>query len=251
MLTRRIIPCLDIKDGRTVKGVNFEGLKDAGSAVELAKRYVVEGADELVFLDITATLERRKTLLPLVRKVAREVSIPFTVGGGVKSIEDARALLGAGADKVSLNSQAVRHPELITKLADEFGSQAVVVAVDVMTMEGKALVHIDAGKTRTDYEVVNWVNKVAYLGAGEILLTSMDHDGTRSGYPIELLARVTSSTSLPVIASGGAGEISHFVEVFQETEVSAALAASVFHFGKIGISELKDECLKAGVGVRL
>lgn len=251
MLTKRIISCLDIKDGRTVKGVNFEALKDAGSPVELAKRYVAEGADELVFLDITATLEKRKTLLPLVREVARSISIPFTVGGGIRNIEDARELLWAGADKVSLNSQAVRHPESIAKLAEEFGSQAVVVAIDVKTIDGVPLVHIDAGKTRTDFEVLNWVDEVASLGAGEILLTSMDHDGTKAGYPIDLLARVAGSTSLPVIASGGAGEISHFVEVFRETDVSAALAASVFHFEEIRIRELKAECAKAGVEVRI
>ncbi len=239
MLKKRIIPCLDIKDGRTVKGINFEGLRDAGDPVDLAKFYSQNGADELVFLDITATQEGRKTTVEMVRSVAREVNIPFTVGGGITSVEEAHLLLNNGADKVSINSSAVRNPKLISDLAARFGEQCVVLAIDAKFTDGKWVVYLSGGKVATDLELFDWAKKGVELGAGEILFTSMDHDGTKAGFAIEALEKLSRSVNVPIIASGGCGTMEHFKEVFEKTNVDAALAASVFHFGEIGIGALK------------
>ncbi|SMG28584.1 cyclase [Marivirga sericea] len=239
MLTKRIIPCLDIKNGRTVKGINFLELRDAGDPVELAKIYAREGADELVFLDITATNEKRKTLVELVEKVAEAINIPFTVGGGISTVEDVSVLLAAGADKVSVNSAAVRNPQIIKDMADEFGSQCIVVAVDSRRIEDKNIVHTHGGSKPTMLETENWIQEAVELGAGEILLTSMDHDGTKSGFSDELLAKISSLVNVPVIASGGAGNMQHFYDTFTNGKSDAALAASIFHFKEIGIPELK------------
>lgn len=240
MLKKRIIPCLDIKDGRTVKGVNFENLIDAGDPIELARYYVSEGADELVFLDITATLENRKTLIELVEKIAQNINVPFAVGGGVREWKDAEALLKAGADKVSINSAAVKNPDLITQIADQFGSQSVILAVDAKFENNEWRVYINGGKVRTDLDVLKWIKRGVESGAGEILLTSMNHDGTKEGFAIDLLKQVTNEINVPVIASGGAGKMEDFKEVFLQTNVSAALAASVFHFNQIKIKDLKQ-----------
>lgn len=250
MLKKRIIPCLDIKDGKTVKGVNFTGLRDAGDPVELAKRYVQEGADELVFLDITATVEKRKTLTELVERIAREINIPFTVGGGINSLEDAKAVINAGADKVSINSSAVKKPVLITQIAQEFGNQCVVVAIDFKSDEDGDFVYVKGGSEKTNLKLLNWAKKVASLGAGEILLTSMNHDGTKNGFSLEQVALLSSELSIPVIASGGAGKTEHFIELFQQTKASAGLAASIFHFGEIAISDLKQELSNHKIQVR-
>lgn len=239
MLKKRIIPCLDIKDGRTVKGINFEGLRDAGDPVDLAKFYSQNGADELVFLDITATQEGRKTTVEMVRSVAREVNIPFTVGGGITSVEEAHLLLNNGADKVSINSSAVRNPQLISDLAARFGEQCVVLAIDAKFTDGKWVVYLSGGKVATDLELFDWAKKGVELGAGEILFTSMDHDGTKAGFAIEAMEKLSRSVNVPIIASGGCGKMEHFKEVFEKTNVDAALAASVFHFGEIGIGALK------------
>lgn len=240
MLKKRIIPCLDIKDGRTVKGVNFVALRDAGDPIELAKRYVCEGADELVFLDITATIEKRKTLSELVRKIAKEINIPFTVGGGIYSLEDAQAVIRAGADKVSINSAAVKNPLLITEIADEFGSQCVVVAIDTKFDNNEWTVFVSGGKIPTTLKTMDWAKQIEQLGAGEILLTSMNNDRTKTGFAISILDQISKAINIPVIASGGAGTIEHFKEVFEKTKVSAALAASIFHFGMVSIPELKS-----------
>lgn len=250
MLKKRIIPCLDIKDGKTVKGVNFTGLRDAGDPVELAKRYVQEGADELVFLDITATVEKRKTLTELVERIAREINIPFTVGGGINSLEDAKAVINSGADKVSINSSAVKKPVLITQIAQEFGNQCVVVAIDFKSDEDGDFVYVKGGSEKTNLKLLNWAKKVASLGAGEILLTSMNHDGTKNGFSLEQVALLSSELSIPVIASGGAGKTEHFIELFQQTKASAGLAASIFHFGEIAISDLKQELSNHKIQVR-
>ncbi|MDD4696053.1 MAG: imidazole glycerol phosphate synthase subunit HisF [Fermentimonas sp.] len=251
MLKKRIIPCLDIKNGRTVKGVNFAGLRDAGDAVELAKRYVTEGADELVFLDITATVENRKTLTDLVEKVAQEINIPFTVGGGIKSVEDARTIIKAGADKVSINTSAVERPELITEIADQFGSQCVVLAIDTKReSNGEWIVYVHGGRTPTSLSTTDWAKEGERLGAGEILLTSMDNDGTKSGFDIEVTCSVCNTVNIPVIASGGAGTMEHFAEVFKQTKASAALGASVFHFGEIHIPELKQYLKEQNIEIR-
>lgn len=250
MLRKRIIPCLDIKDGRTVKGVNFVDLQDAGDPIELAKKYSDIGADELVFLDITATHEKRKTLAELVERIARNVSIPFTVGGGVKSVEDADALLHAGADKIAVNSAAVKRPELLTELADKFGNQCVVLAVDAKKTVDGWKVHLVGGRERTEVDLFEWVVKAEQLGAGEILFTSMDHDGTKAGFALEALRKVDELLTIPVIASGGAGTAQHFSDLFQQTEVSAALAASVFHFQTIEIPELKHKLALENIPVR-
>jgi cyclase len=250
MLRKRIIPCLDIKDGRTVKGVNFVDLKDAGDPIELAKKYSKIGADELVFLDITATHEKRKTLVPLVEKIAREVNIPFTVGGGVSSVEDAGALLLAGADKIAVNSAAVKRPELIKELADKFGNQCVVLAIDAKLTENGWKVFLIGGRKETELDLFEWAKKAEKLGAGEILFTSMDHDGTKTGFAIEALKALDESLTIPVIASGGAGEIVHFEDLFMRTEVSAALAASVFHFQTIEIPDLKYNLAQKNIPVR-
>ena len=251
MLKKRIIPCLDIKDGRTVKGINFIGLRDAGDPVELAKRYVNEGADELVFLDITATVENRKTLTELVERVAKEINIPFTVGGGIRSVEDARTIIKAGADKVSINSSAVERPQLITEIAEHFGSQCVVLAVDTKLEEnGKWVVYTHGGRTSTHLNTVEWATKGEKLGAGEILLTSMNNDGMKSGFAIDITSRVSEALNIPVIASGGAGNMQHFVDVFIKTKASAALGASVFHFGEIAILALKEYLKEQNIEIR-
>jgi cyclase len=251
MLTKRIIPCLDVKDGKTVKGVNFENLRDAGDPVELGKLYAEQGADELVFLDITATVEKRKTLVELVRRVAKEINIPFTVGGGISSIEDVSALLNAGADKISLNSSAVKDPSLVDRLALEFGSQCIVVAIDTKLYSGSSKVHTHGGRTPTEIDTFAWAKEVEQRGAGEILLTSMDHDGVKTGFACDLTARISNELSIPVIASGGAGAMEHFVDVFTHGKADAALAASIFHFKEIGIPELKSFLKKKNIDVRV
>ena len=249
-LTKRIIPCLDVKDGRTVKGVNFIDLKDAGDPVELAWQYSEQGADELVFLDISATNEGRKTMVNIVKDIARNINIPFTIGGGISAIEDADALLNAGADKISINSAAFRNSVLISELARSFGKQFVVVAVDTRNCEGKNFVHLNGGRIRSEVETEKWIKHVEELGAGEILLTSMDHDGTKNGFDCDLLKKINEDLSIPLIASGGAGSIQDFIEVFQKTGVDAALAASVFHYGEIMIPDLKKELKDKGIAVR-
>ncbi len=239
MLTKRIIPCLDIKDGRTVKGTNFINLRDAGDPVELGAIYAREGADELVFLDITATVDERKTLIELVRNVARAVNIPFTVGGGISSIADVSALLNAGADKVSINSSAVRNPDLINELALEFGSQCIVVAIDTRFVNSEHIVHTHGGRNPTELRTLVWAKEVENRGAGEILLTSMDTDGTKAGFALELTALISGAANIPVIASGGAGSMDDFVDVFTTGKADAGLAASIFHFKEIEIQALK------------
>lgn len=250
MLAKRIIPCLDIKAGRTVKGVNFEGLRDAGDPVELARRYSEEGADELVFLDITATREKRKTLIDLVKRIALEINIPFTVGGGIGNTSEIADLLHAGADKVSLNSAIVRDPELINRAARRFGSQCIVAAVDAKRQEGQWTVFISGGSIDTGRDALEWMQEAEKRGAGEILLTSMDRDGTKSGYDIELLQEVNSLVSVPVIASGGAGTEQHCIEAVEAGGADAVLAASIFHFREIAIGELKAAMKKEGITVR-
>ena len=239
MLTKRIIPCLDIKDGRTVKGINFVDLRDAGDPVELASRYSDEGADELVFLDISATEEKRKTLANLVLKVAATLDIPFTVGGGISSVEDAKILLRNGADKVSINSAAVQRPELINELTNTFGSQCVVVAIDAKKVDDSWIVHLVGGKVPTKIELKEWAREAEIRGAGEILFTSMDHDGTKKGFANNALAELTETLNIPIIASGGAGNTQHFVDAFTKGKADAALAASVFHFGEVKLPQLK------------
>lgn len=251
MLVRRIIPCLDIKDGRTVKGTKFVNLRDAGDPVELAEYYSHNGADELVFLDITASKEKRKTLAELVEKVARKVSIPFTVGGGISSVEDVSILLKSGADKVSVNSQAVRNPDLINELADKFGNQCIVVAVDAKQIDGFWKVHLLGGKIPTDLDLFDWVKEAEKRGAGEILFTSMDHDGTKNGFANKAISRISEISNLPVIASGGAGSIQHFIDAFKIGKADAALAASVFHFKEIDIIKLKQKLYEQNIRVRL
>jgi len=251
MLTKRIIPCLDIKNGRTVKGVNFLNLRDAGDPVELAEIYSQNGADELVFLDITATLEKRKTLVELVKKVAQRVSIPFTVGGGIKTVKDVHALLQAGADKISINSAAFKNPNVLKEMAQEFGSQCIVVAVDARYVEKEWLIHLAGGTIPTETSLFDWVRQAEDLGAGEILFTSMDNDGTKDGFALDALAKISESCSLPLIASGGAGNIQHFIDAFQIGKADAALAASVFHFKEIEIIDLKQALQKNGVSVRI
>ena len=251
MLKKRIIPCLDIKDGRTVKGINFVGLRDAGDPVELAKKYVADGADELVFLDITATVENRKTLTELVERIAKEINIPFTVGGGIQSVEDARAIIKAGADKVSINSSAVAQPTLITEIANQFGSQCVVLAIDTNLHDNNEwMVYTHGGRTATKLKTVEWAKKGEKLGAGEILLTSMNNDGMKTGFAIEITNSVSSAVGIPVIASGGAGDMEHFADVFNQTKASAALGASVFHFGEIMIPDLKEYLKEQNISVR-
>ena len=251
MVSKRIIPCLDIKDGRTVKGINFVGLQDAGDPVELARRYSEEGADELVFLDITATKEKRKTLVELVEKVARKVNIPFTVGGGISSVEDVNMLLRAGADKVSINSSAVKNPQLISELANKFGSQCIVLAVDAKRINGQWKVFLVGGRVETDLDLFEWIQEAVGLGAGEILFTSMDHDGTKNGFANEALKKISELVKVPVIASGGAGSIQHFCDAFNKGKADAALAASVFHYKQIEIIDLKKELSLQGINVRL
>ncbi|GAA3581010.1 imidazole glycerol phosphate synthase subunit HisF [Snuella lapsa] len=251
MLTKRIIPCLDIKNGRTVKGVNFVDLRDAGDPVELAKQYAAIGADELVFLDISATIEERATTLDMVLHVAEQVNIPFTVGGGISSVEDVDALLKCGADKVSVNSSAVKRPDLVNELADKFGSQCVVVAIDAKQINGEWKVHLAGGSIPTDIDLFEWAKEVEQRGAGEILFTSMDHDGTKNGFANIALARLSEELNIPVIASGGAGNVQHFIDTFKIGKADAALAASVFHFGEIPIPDLKKELNDNNIEVRL
>lgn len=250
MLKKRIIPCLDIKDGTTVKGINFEGLRNAGNPIDLAKKYENDGADELVFLDITATVEERKTFVELVQNISRELSIPFTVGGGISSVEDVRKLLEAGADKISINSSAVKNPHLIADLAKEFGSQCIVVAVDTKFVNGFDRVFVKGGREITSLKTVEWAKETEELGAGEILLTSMDGDGTKNGFDIRMTKLVSENVNIPIIASGGAGKIQHFEDVFNETGVTGALAASIFHFGEISIGKLKKELKNKQIAVR-
>jgi cyclase len=251
MLKKRIIPCLDIKDGRTVKGVNFVELRDAGDPVELARTYSELGADELVFLDITATHERRKTLSEMVRRVAEQISIPFTVGGGITSVEDASIMLQNGADKIAINSAAVRDSQLIRQLAERFGNQCVVVAIDAKMVGSEWKVFLNGGRLETELELFSWAEEAVKLGAGEILFTSMDHDGTKQGFAVQTLKTLSERVNVPIIASGGCGTMAHFVEVFNEADVDAALAASVFHFGEIEIGELKKELTKKGIATRI
>ncbi|RME98232.1 MAG: imidazole glycerol phosphate synthase subunit HisF [Bacteroidetes bacterium] len=250
MLAKRIIPCLDIKDGRTVKGVNFVGLRDAGDPIELGARYSREGADELVFLDITATHEQRKTLAALARDIAQHLSIPFTIGGGIRSVEDVGILLDAGADKVSINSAAVRRPDLIDELAKAFGSQFVVLAVDAKQIDGEWFVHLNGGRIPTKYKLFDWAGEAEDRGAGEILFTSMNHDGTKAGFACEATAQLSQQLGIPIIASGGAGTEAHFAEVFTTGRADAGLAASIFHFGEIPIPKLKAYLRAEGIPVR-
>jgi cyclase len=250
MLKKRIIPCLDIREGRTVKGINFVNIKDAGDPVELAKSYVQQGADELVFLDITATIENRKALAGLVEKIAGEINIPFTVGGGINTLDDVSHLIKAGADKVSINSAAVRNNRIIAEIADQFGSQCVVVAIDTMFVNNVWSVFIDGGRTATSLKTIDWATCAEKMGAGEILLTSMNTDGTKSGFSVGITREVTGVLNIPVIASGGAGKMEHFKEVFTETGCSAALAASIFHYGEIDIRELKKYLKNENIAVR-
>ncbi|HEX4876625.1 MAG TPA: imidazole glycerol phosphate synthase subunit HisF [Chitinophagaceae bacterium] len=251
MLTKRIIPCLDIKDGRTVKGTNFLQLKDAGDPVELAKRYCEAGADELVFLDITATTEKRRTLAELVRKVAVNINIPFTVGGGINSVEDVGILLDNGADKISVNTSAVNNPGLLDDLSRNFGSQCVVIAIDCKLISGEWKVVTHGGRTATVLPVDKWAKECTERGAGEILLTSMEHDGTRQGFATELTKNISEGVNVPVIASGGAGDKTHFAEIFNYGKADAALAAGIFHFREIEIADLKTYLAKENIPVRL
>jgi imidazole glycerol-phosphate synthase subunit HisF len=250
MLKKRIIPCLDIKDGRTVKGINFVDIRDAGDPIELAKKYVQEGADELVFLDITATQEKRKTLVNLVEKIAKEIDIPFTVGGGINNVEDAITIIKAGADKVSINSSAVKYPTLITAIANQFGSQAVVVAIDTKYENNDWWVYVSGGKIPTGLKTIDWAKQAVALGAGEILLTSMNNDGTKNGFAIDITNTISNAVNIPVIASGGAGKQEHFKEVFEQTKATGALAASIFHFGEIPIPVLKKYLREQNIQVR-
>jgi imidazole glycerol-phosphate synthase subunit HisF len=251
MLAKRIIPCLDVKDGRTVKGTNFVNLRDAGDAVELAKIYSASGADELVFLDITATVERRRTLSELVRRVAAEINIPFTVGGGINTIEDIEILLSAGADKVSINTSAVVNANLLSDAAKNFGSQCIVLAIDAKQVESVWKVFLNGGRTETDLGAIEWATRGVDAGAGEILLTSMNADGTKNGFEIELTRLVSETINVPVIASGGAGKMEHFAEVFKRGKADAALAASVFHFREIEIAVLKNYLRERNIEVRI
>ena len=251
MLTKRIIPCLDIKDGRTVKGVNFVNLRDAGDPVELARQYAKQNADELVFLDISATEQKRKTLADLVRKVAQAIDIPFTVGGGISSVEDVAILLQNGADKVSINSAAVKRPELINDLAAQFGSQCIVVAMDAKQIDKQWKVHLVGGKIPTEIDLFDWAKEVADRGAGEILFTSMDHDGTKAGFANDALARISEEVNIPIIASGGAGNTQHFIDTFTQGKADAALAASIFHFGEVAVPDLKQELKQQQIAVRI
>ncbi len=252
MLTQRIIPCLDIKDGRTVKGINFEGLRDAGDPVELAKLYCEQGADELVFLDITATVEKRKTLVALVRRIAAHINIPFTVGGGISSVEDVSVLLQNGADKISVNTAGFKNPQLIAELSAAFGSQCVVLAIDTKKEEdGEWYVYLNGGRTKTDTKTIVWAKEAVRLGAGEILLTSMNNDGTKNGFALDITQVLSEQLPIPVIASGGAGTMEHFKAVFAEAKADAALAASIFHFKEIEIVALKEYLQLNNINVRL
>ena len=251
MLAKRIIPCLDIKDGRTVKGTNFINLRDAGDPVELAANYARQGADELVFLDITATVERRATLAELVKRVAHTINIPFTVGGGIKTVEDVSVILGNGADKISINTAAFNNPSVITDIANTAGSQCVVLAIDTKKEEdGEWYVYLHGGRTKTDTKCFDWAKKAVELGAGEILLTSMNHDGTKAGFALDITKQLSEELPIPIIASGGGGTMQHFADVFLQAHADAALAASVFHFKEIEIPELKSYLAKQHIVMR-
>lgn len=250
MLKKRIIPCLDIKDGRVVKGIQFLQLKDAGNPVELASFYSKNGADELVFLDISATLEKRKTLAEMVTQLSKEINIPFTVGGGIQSVDDARLLLQSGADKVSINSAAVLNPDLITQISDAFGSQSLVVAIDIKKVKGDWFVFIKGGTESTGILAIDWAKKVEKLGAGELLITSMNNDGSKDGFALAITNEISKAVSIPVIASGGAGNSQHFIDLFTKTEVSAGLAASIFHFNEVPISKLKNVLKTQNISIR-
>lgn len=251
MITKRIIPCLDIKDGRTVKGINFENIKDAGDPVELAIEYAKQGADELVFLDITATNEKRKTLSELVTRIAKHINIPFTVGGGISSVEDVSILLNSGADKISVNTSAVKNPQLIKELANQFGSQCVVLAIDTKFENNDWYVYLNGGRVKTDLKTIDWAREAVALGAGEILLTSMNNDGTKDGFAIDITKQISEAVNVPVIASGGAGTMQHFKEIFENGKADAALAASVFHFKEIAIPELKKYLKEKNIEIRI
>jgi cyclase len=252
MLTKRIIPCLDIKDGRTVKGINFENIRDAGDPVELGALYAEQGADELVFLDITATVEKRKTLRELVNRIAHHINIPFTVGGGISSVDDVSVLLQNGADKISINTSAFKRPGLIKELAKEFGSQCVVLAIDTkQEADGEWYVYLNGGRTKTDSTCFNWAKQAVDAGAGEILLTSMNHDGTKQGFAVDITRTLSRSLPVPVIASGGGGSLPHFKEIFEAGKADAALAASIFHFKEIAIPELKGYLQQQHIPVRI
>lgn len=251
MLTKRIIPCLDIKDGRTVKGTNFVDLRDAGDPVELGKLYAEQGADELVFLDITATVEKRKTLSELVKRISHQINIPFTVGGGISSVEDVSVLLQQGADKISVNTAAYKRPELLGELEKEFGSQCIVLAIDTrQEADGEWYVYLNGGRTKTETRCIDWAIKAVSLGAGEILLTSMNHDGTKQGFALDITRQLSDTLSVPIIASGGGGAMKHFLEVFEQGHADAALAASIFHFKEIQIPDLKHYLAVNGIEVR-
>ncbi|MBK6832753.1 MAG: imidazole glycerol phosphate synthase subunit HisF [Bacteroidetes bacterium] len=251
MITKRIIPCLDIKDGRTVKGINFENIKDAGDPVELAIEYAKQGADELVFLDITATNEKRKTLSELVTRIAKHINIPFTVGGGIGSVEDVSILLNSGADKISVNTSAVKNPQLIKELANQFGSQCVVLAIDTKFEDNDWYVYLNGGRVKTDLKTIDWAKQAVALGAGEILLTSMNNDGTKDGFAVDITKQISEAVNVPVIASGGAGTMQHFKEIFENGKADAALAASVFHYKEIAIPELKRFLKSNQIEIRL
>lgn len=250
MLTKRIIPCLDIKDGRTVKGVNFENIRDAGDPIELGALYAQQGADELVFLDITATNERRKTLSELVTRIARHVNIPFTVGGGISSVEDVQVLLQSGADKISVNTSAFKRPELLNELSLEFGSQCVVLAIDTKFEDGNWYVYLNGGRVKTDRLTLDWAKEAVDRGVGEILLTSMNNDGTKQGFALDITGQLSQQLNVPVIASGGAGTMEHFDQVFEVAQADAALAASIFHYNEISIPDLKNYLYDKGVNIR-
>jgi cyclase len=250
MLKKRIIPCLDIQNGRTVKGVNFVDIQDAGDPIELAKKYAEQGADELVFLDITATIENRGTLVELVKNIAKEINIPFTVGGGINSVADVSNIINAGADKVSINSSAVKNPKLISGISKEFGSQCTVVAIDTKLINGEWKVFVNGGRKETDLKTIEWAKTVEKLGAGEILLTSMNNDGTKNGFALDITQKVSQSVNIPVIASGGAGSKNDFKTLFATTKATAGLAASIFHYSEIPIPELKDYLKKQNIAIR-
>ncbi len=252
MLCKRIIPCLDIKDGRTVKGINFENIKDAGDPIELAKLYSANGADELVFLDITATIEKRKTLTTLVNKIAMSINIPFTVGGGISSVNDVDVLLDNGADKISINTSAFKNPNLIKELSKNFGSQCIVLAIDIKKEEDNNwYVYLNGGRTKTNALALNWAKQAVDLGAGEILLTAMNNDGTKNGFALDITSQISTNVSVPIIASGGAGTMQHFADVFTKGNADAALAASVFHYGEIKIDTLKQYLQQQNISIRL